>query len=134
MIQEPNPSHNMNQFTLENSRLPTEGRIVATSVITLPIPFSTEGKIVATMGLVQAHNPGHNIDEFTYEHILSDTTWLSNCNWMFKQSKSIEQWISYIIVLHSMYISYPYQAMIINDDQSLSISFRNQVMMIIDLS
>jgi hypothetical protein len=53
---------------------------------------------------------------------------------MFKQSKSIEQWISYIIVLHSMYISYPYQAMIINDDQSLSISFRNQVMMIIDLS
>ena len=91
MIQEPNPSHNMNQFTLENSRLPTEGRIVATSVITLPIPFSTEGKIVATMGLIQAHNPGHNIDEFTYEHILSDTTWLSNYNWMFEQSKSIEQ-------------------------------------------
>ena len=91
MIQEPNPSHNINQFTLKSSGLQTGRRIVATSVMAWPIPFSTEGKIVATMGLIQAHNPGHNIDEFTYEHILSDTTWLSNCNWIFKQSKSIEQ-------------------------------------------
>jgi hypothetical protein len=56
----------------------------------LPIPFSTEERIVATMGLIQVLNPGRNIDEFTYEHILSDTTWLSDCNWIFAQSKSIE--------------------------------------------
>jgi hypothetical protein len=42
------------------------------------------------MGMIQEHSPNHNIDEFTYEYILRDTSWLSDCNWMFNESKSVE--------------------------------------------
>ena len=47
------------------------------------------------MGLIQEHNPGHNIDQFTYEHILSDTEWLSDCSWMLNESKSVKYGVSY---------------------------------------
>ena len=67
------------------------------------------------MGLMQEHNPRHNIDQFTYEHILRDHAWLSDCSWMYDKCKSVEYSVNYIIVLHPMYILYPYQAvMMIN--------------------
>ena len=56
------------------------------------------------MGFFQDHSPSHNIDQFNYENILRDTAWLSDCNWMYDESKSDEYSVSYVIVL---YISYP---------------------------
>ena len=46
------------------------------------------------------NNPSHNIDHFTYEHILRDTEWLSDCDWMYDKSKSVENSVNYINVLH----------------------------------
>ena len=53
--------------------------------------------IVATMGLIQEHSPRHNMDQFAYEHLLRNTEWLSDCDWMFDKSESFEYSISYII-------------------------------------
>ena len=67
----------------------------------LPIPPPTGETIVATMGLIQEHNhPSHNINQFIYEGILRDTAWISDCNWMYNKSKSVENSVNYINVLH----------------------------------
>jgi hypothetical protein len=91
--------------------------------------LSTGETIVATMGLIQEHN-----DHITYEHILWRISLLSDdvsaCDWMFDKSKSFKHGVSYFIVFiqwwsmclylisissndenQFIYISYPYQAM-----------------------
>ena len=59
------------------------------------------------MGMIQEHYPGHNIDQFNYEHMLSDNEWLSNCNWIYDESKSesVEQ-ILIVVLSYIQYISH----------------------------
>jgi hypothetical protein len=102
----------------EYSRLPTARRIE---------PLATEGRIVATMGFIQELNPGHNIDQFTFEHMLSDNEWLSNCNWIYDKSKSVEQ-ILIVSLSCIQYISHIHiNVSNISSDQSLYISYSYQV-------
>ena len=43
---------------------------------------------------------GHKIDKFTYENILSDTTWLSNSDWIYTISGNGKGYKEGIIVLN----------------------------------
>jgi len=60
------------------------------------------------MGMIQVLNPGHNIDQFNYEHMLSDNEWLSDCNWIYDKSKSLEHFLivslSYIQFISHIHI------------------------------
>jgi hypothetical protein len=47
-------------------------------------------RIVASLGMIEERRSSHNIDQFTYEHILRDTSWLSDYGWMINESKRVE--------------------------------------------
>ena len=109
----------------EYSRLPTGRRIDH-----LP----TGGRVVATMAIIQEHNPSHNINQFTYENILSDTAWLSDCNWIYNKCKSVEQMlynIKYHCLTFNAYLIFISSS---DDDQCVSISYPYQALMKINLS
>ena len=63
------------------------------------------------MGLIQEYSPSHDMDQFAYEHLLRNTEWLSDCDWMFDKSESFEYTVNYLIVVHPIYISYLFQSM-----------------------
>ena len=69
------------------------------NVMASPVPLLTGQRIVATMGLIQ-DSYGHTLraEEFNYNHILRDSSWLSDCRWMLNESKSVKHGFSYLIV------------------------------------